>query len=244
MRFVPIKSKESQGLLTLHRVRSLLVRQRTASVSSARGLLSELGIVAAKGICRIGALRRDMEAANEEVLPREARAALDALFEHLDALTVKLEAVDQDILAWHKSSEASQRLATAPGVWSRTNLAPPEADFAAQRVSRCPVLQTRSQTHLRSCRTSAQQTSFQGVPSPRQPGFDLQHEMQRAGCMERPLDSAGGAHQRGLGYLQWGFAACPSGVGWEKQQWRSHVTEFGALIRAPCPSGHLGGPTK
>ncbi len=116
MRFVPIKSKERQGLLTLHRVRALLVRQRTATVNSARGLLGEFGIVAAKGICRVAALRRDMEAADEEVLPREARAALDALFEQLDALTRKLEAVDQEIIAWHKASEASQRLATAPGV--------------------------------------------------------------------------------------------------------------------------------
>lgn len=116
MRFVPVKSKESQGLLSLHRVRALLVRQRTASVNAARGLLSEFGIVAAKGICRIAALRRDMESANEDVLPREGRVALDALFEHLNALTQRLDAVDREILAWHKASEASQRLATAPGV--------------------------------------------------------------------------------------------------------------------------------
>lgn len=116
MRFVPVKSKESQGLLTLHRVRSLVVRQRTASVNAARGLLSEFGLVAPKGMCRIATLRRDMAAATEDVLPREARAALDVLFEHLDDLTKKLDAVDRDILAWHKASEASQRLATAPGV--------------------------------------------------------------------------------------------------------------------------------
>ena len=93
MRFVPIKTKESQGLLTLHRVRSLLVRQRTATVNAARGLLSEFGIVAAKGIRRVDDLRRDMEGTNESVLPREARTALDALFDHLDALTAKLGVV-------------------------------------------------------------------------------------------------------------------------------------------------------
>lgn len=62
----------------------------------------------------------DMETANAEVLPWEARVALDALFEYLDALTAKLDAVDQEILAWHRTSEASQRLATAPGVGSLT----------------------------------------------------------------------------------------------------------------------------
>lgn len=116
MRFVPIKTRESQGLLTLHHVRSLIVRQRTATVNSARGFLSEFGIVAAKGLGRVDALRHDMEATNEQVLPREARVALDALFEHLDGLTAKPDAVDQKILAWHRTSEASQRLATAPGV--------------------------------------------------------------------------------------------------------------------------------
>jgi transposase len=112
MRFVPIKSR----LLTLHRVRSLLVRQRTATVNTARGLLSEFGIVAAKGIGRVDALRRDMEVTSEEVLPREARVAVDALFEHFDALRAKLDAVNQEIFAWHRASETSQRLATAPGV--------------------------------------------------------------------------------------------------------------------------------
>ena len=45
MRFVPIKTRESQGLLTRHRVRVLLVRQRTANANAnaARGLLAEFG---------------------------------------------------------------------------------------------------------------------------------------------------------------------------------------------------------
>ncbi len=115
-RFVPVKSKESQGLLTLRRVRALLVRQRTGSVNSARGLLGEFGIVAAQGISRVATLRREMEAAKGGVLPREALTALDLLFEHLDDLTKKLDAVDRDILARREASEASQRLATAPGV--------------------------------------------------------------------------------------------------------------------------------
>ena len=50
MRFVPIKTGEQQGILALHRVRSLLVRQRTAAVNAARGLLGEFGLVAGKGI--------------------------------------------------------------------------------------------------------------------------------------------------------------------------------------------------
>ena len=76
MRFVPIKTKESQALLALHRVRSLLVRQRTAAVNSARGLLGEFGLVAPKGIRRVGELRRSMEEASEKrPAPRGARGS-------------------------------------------------------------------------------------------------------------------------------------------------------------------------
>ena len=57
-----------------------------------------------------------MEEAGESVLPHEARAALTALFDHLDALTVQLDTVERKVLAWHKTSKESQRLATAPGV--------------------------------------------------------------------------------------------------------------------------------
>ena len=49
MRFVPIKTKEQQSALMLHRTRQLLVRQRTMLSNALRGHLAELGIVSAKG---------------------------------------------------------------------------------------------------------------------------------------------------------------------------------------------------
>src|ERR1700757_2805964 len=49
MRFVPIKTKEQQTVLMLHRTRQLLVRQRTMLSNALRGHLAELGFVSAKG---------------------------------------------------------------------------------------------------------------------------------------------------------------------------------------------------
>ncbi len=43
MSFVPIKSREQQAALSMHRARDLLVKQRTQSVNMMRGLLAELG---------------------------------------------------------------------------------------------------------------------------------------------------------------------------------------------------------
>lgn len=116
MRFVPIKTRASQGVLSLHRARSLLVRQRTATSNAIRGLLGEFGIVAGKGLRRPGDLRRAMEDTSATLVPPEARTALEGLFDHVDALSGKIEALESRILAWHRQSVASQRLATAPGV--------------------------------------------------------------------------------------------------------------------------------
>ena len=49
MRFVPIKTKEQQTGLMLHRSRQLLVRQRTMLSNAIRGHMAELGIISAKG---------------------------------------------------------------------------------------------------------------------------------------------------------------------------------------------------
>jgi transposase len=54
MRFVPIKTKEQQTALMLHRARQLLVRQRTMLSNALRGHMAELGIVSAKGRNGIG----------------------------------------------------------------------------------------------------------------------------------------------------------------------------------------------
>jgi transposase len=87
MRFVPIKSKEQQAVLALHRTRSLLVRQRTATINALRGLLGEYGIVAGKGVRQLAVLSERLATAGEAVVPNEAREALRCLFKHIDALS-------------------------------------------------------------------------------------------------------------------------------------------------------------
>ncbi len=46
MRFVPVKSTDRQAALLHHRVRDLLVRQRTMLINALRGHLGEFGIIA------------------------------------------------------------------------------------------------------------------------------------------------------------------------------------------------------
>jgi transposase len=53
MRFVPAKNQVQQDMLALHRVRSLLIRERTALRNQMRGLLTEYGVVVAMGAAHL-----------------------------------------------------------------------------------------------------------------------------------------------------------------------------------------------
>ena len=53
MRFVPLKTIEQQDVLSIHRVRERLVKNRTALSNEIRGLLHEFGIILPQGIHKV-----------------------------------------------------------------------------------------------------------------------------------------------------------------------------------------------
>ena len=116
MRFVPVKSEEQQSVLMLHRVRELLIRQRTMLVNALRGHLAELGIVTRQGIAGVGMLIALVEDDDHDLVPPLARLALLPLIGQLREVHEKVSELDRQILAWHRSSELSRRLETIPGI--------------------------------------------------------------------------------------------------------------------------------
>lgn len=58
MRFVPIKEEKQQEVLVVHRVRELLMRQRTQLINAIRGHLAEFGIVGPNRAHNLGLLTR------------------------------------------------------------------------------------------------------------------------------------------------------------------------------------------
>ena len=74
MRFAPIKSADQQAILVVHRMRDVLVRQRTMLINALRGHCGEFGIVVAQGRSNVGQLIELIE--QDEALPDQARAAL------------------------------------------------------------------------------------------------------------------------------------------------------------------------
>src|SRR5262245_61245642 len=116
MRFVRVKSAEQQGQLMQHRTRDLLMRQRTQVINVLRAHMAELGIVAAQGREGIKALLGIIADDGDERLPVDARASLIVLAAQLQALQTLIGSMEKRIIALHRSSEASKRLATVPGI--------------------------------------------------------------------------------------------------------------------------------
>jgi transposase len=116
MRFVAIKSTQQQTALMLHRTRQLLVRQRTMLSNALRGHLAELGVVSAKGRNGTGELLSIVADPEDRRIPLAARGILDVLARQYGAIGTEIGSIDKSILAWHRSCEASRRLAEIPGI--------------------------------------------------------------------------------------------------------------------------------
>ena len=95
MRFVPVKSREQQAALSLHRVRSLLIKQRTQLVNMMRSVLAELGIAIPVGIVKALQMAREIVDRESRLdLPTEATNVVAMLAEQLLQLHVQLRKLD------------------------------------------------------------------------------------------------------------------------------------------------------
>ena len=115
MRFVPVKSAENQAALMLLSVRDLLVKQRTMLINAVRGHAAEFGVIAAKGRGKMAELLQRAHA-EEAGVPALALAMLRVLSGQLDALAIKLKALEAELMALHRQDPVSQCLATQPGI--------------------------------------------------------------------------------------------------------------------------------
>ncbi len=116
MRFVPTKSVEQLDLQAIHRVRSRLVRHRTAVINQIRALLLERGIAVRQGVRFLQAALPDILGRHSEFLsPRMVRviAELSGDFRHLSD---RLDDVTAEIETLAKADDACQRLITVPGI--------------------------------------------------------------------------------------------------------------------------------
>ena len=116
MRFVVVKSPEQQGRLMQHRVRDLLMRQRTQLINALRAHLAELGIAAAQGREGIKELLAIVAQDGDLRLPVDAHASLIVLAAQLQAVQTTIGSIEKRIVSQHRSNEESKRLQSVPGI--------------------------------------------------------------------------------------------------------------------------------
>jgi len=115
MRFVAIRSVANQAALMRHRVRELLVGQRTQLLNAIRGHLSEIGIIAPQGANHARGLAV-LLASPDEAIAAAVRAALRPLVAQLTNLDAEIDRADREIKALVAANDTARRLMTIPGI--------------------------------------------------------------------------------------------------------------------------------
>lgn len=137
MRFVPVKSEETQGAAMVFRVRELLIRQRTQAINALRGHLSEFGQVVPQGAANATKLIAIIEDPGCD-LPADAIPTLKVLVATLGQLETEIGKLDTEITRRAKENDVARRLMTVPGIGpliatAIATLAPPPDSFRKAR---------------------------------------------------------------------------------------------------------------
>jgi len=116
MRFVEVKSVEQQALLSLHRARNLMVRQRTQLVNALRSMLAEFGVYVARGLARAISFAQGVLAGAELELPEIAQDVVHNLCGQLGVLHGQVRWYEVRLRLEAKRDTRVKLLQTIPGV--------------------------------------------------------------------------------------------------------------------------------
>ncbi len=120
---VAVKSIEQQALQALHRLRSGWMTTRTRRINALRGFCREFGmevsVGAAKGLAQMARLLADEHSA----IPAMLRAPMRLALEEIRLMEARIDALERELAAMARQSDACQALATIPGIGLLTSTA-------------------------------------------------------------------------------------------------------------------------
>ena len=116
MRFVATKTAEQLDLQALHRVRSRLVSERTATVNEIRAFLLDRGIAVAQGLHRLRAALPGILATRTDVLSPRLLHIIEDLVADWRRLDERIDAVSLEIETLANQDAGCERLMTVPGI--------------------------------------------------------------------------------------------------------------------------------
>ena len=115
MRFVAIKTETQQAASGIHKVREMLIKQRTMLINALRGLMAEFGIVVAEGPHHVGELVAILADPAGRRIPTPLHEGLLAIAETLRGLERRIEIVEKQIVGWGRGNQTCRHLITIPG---------------------------------------------------------------------------------------------------------------------------------
>lgn len=110
VRPVPVKSLEQQDLCAQHRLRELLVKQRTQFINQARGLLAERGCVAARGEAGFRGLLERVACRSDDQITASFAEMMALIAEQLQVIDAQIAVLDTRFEIVLATSPIAQRL--------------------------------------------------------------------------------------------------------------------------------------
>jgi len=119
MRFVPVKSVAQQSGRALINARTMLVSQCTQLINAIRGMLAEVGVIAATGQKGFGQLAALLDRADASV-PASLLPALRPLLQQWRTAGAAADAIETQIIADAKAHPTMRLLMSIPGIGALT----------------------------------------------------------------------------------------------------------------------------
>jgi transposase len=120
MHFVPIKQVEQQDIQSLHRVRSRIIKNRTALINEIRGLNLEYGIAIPLGALKVKSHLRSIIDDQKNELTSSSRELMQELYDELVEMEARLKKLEKKIKLICKENDQCRRILNIPGVGELT----------------------------------------------------------------------------------------------------------------------------
>ena len=115
MRFVEVKTEQQQAATGVHKVREMLMKQRTMWMNHLRGLMAEFGIVVAQGPAHVAELVAVLNDPDDQRVPALLRMELLEVVDLLRGLENKLQAIEARLVRHGRDNAMVRHLITVPG---------------------------------------------------------------------------------------------------------------------------------
>ncbi|MEI7297967.1 IS110 family transposase [Paraburkholderia tropica] len=116
MRFVSVKSIEQEDIQAVHRMRAILVRQRTAIINQVRGLLAERGLIVARSVQAFKRAIPVLLSSEDSELTPFAQSLVTDMLQHLQALEARIHCLETAIKDFVKNSPLCRKITAVEGV--------------------------------------------------------------------------------------------------------------------------------